>query len=181
MSIDSLSVVRCPLSIGAEGWASPGAWRALARISMTLMWTTLAFLPEVIVEPWKGSIYCAVWLRPQNAPGSIMRPEAWHCTVLRCFPSTTRRNSKLQELVQQFSVLLQIILDGFLLQYRDPATNFVYWQLQRPPWPRSWNFGLPLEMQPLIPPLAATLETLIGQYDDQAKQAERVAAHISWH
>ena len=159
------------------GENSPTSWKQLNDIRSKLMLTMLFFLPLVSVELWKGHIYAAIWWHPQMPPLSVMRPDKWHTTLVRCWsthPSFTA------ELLADWTQLMQSMLNQLLLPRRRWDTNAVGVWLRSPPWRKSYTFGVPYE----VLPTCTVLQTMLAALCRSVSPTAQVAAHefhISWN
>ena len=170
---------RVALTNGCGG-SSPTSWKQLNAIRVKLMLTMLFFLPQVKVELWKGHVYAAVWWHPHLPPLSVMRPDKWHTTLVRCWPRGPASALFTAELLATWTTLLQSMLDQLLLPRRRWDTNTVGAWLRSPPWRKSYTFGVPYE----VLPTCSVLQSMLAELCRSVCPASDVAAHdfhISWN
>ena len=158
------------------GECSPTAWKQLSAIRSNLMLTMLFFLPVVNIEFWKGHIYAAVWWHPQLPPLSVMRPDKWHTTLVRCWSTSPLFTA---QLLADWTTLLQIMLNH-MLQSRRRSDNTVGVWLRSPPWRKSYTFGVPFEVLQSCNVLQSMLSALCRSTCPASHVADD-EFHISWN
>ena len=131
--------------------------------------------PTVEISTEDGFAWVIVWWRPVTTSIRMLRPDAWHTTVLR-FTVPPEYSPATQALAK---AEYQAGLDA-LLAILSPIDEL---DLARAPWKRSWNFGLAADSKRLA--FAAAVEAcavmLQKKYYVGAEVAERRELHISWH
>ena len=161
------------------GPESPTSWQQLSEIRCILMNTQLWFRPEVKLEIWKGHLYAGVWWQPYNAPLSILRPENWHTTLLRCWHPLGAAKVFDKHLELWMELLTQMMHEMLNSKY-DIWGRVPVW-LRSPPWRQSWTFGVPLEVIPLCEILQKMLTAMCQAVSDDQADLVVDEFHISWN
>ena len=127
------------------GGDSPTSWQQLGEIRSVLMNTQLHFQPKLLLEVWKGHLYAGIWWHTCKPPPSILRPEFWHTTLLRCWHPQGARHIFEGHLVAWEELLSD--MTHTMLHPQEDVWGMVPVWLRIPPWRKSWTFGVPSEVQ----------------------------------
>ena len=160
------------------GGSSPTSWTQLAEIRADLMNTRLFFSPKVLLELWKGHLYCGIWWHPRTPPQSILKPENWHTTLLRCWHPHGAR-LVFEHHLEAWKDRLSDMMGTMLLPQEDVWGMVAVW-LRVPPWRKSWTFGVPEEVLPTCEILQKMLAALCRSISDLSDVHED-EFHISWN
>ena len=160
------------------GGDSPSGWQQLGEIRSTLMNTQLFFEPKVLIEIWKGHVYAGIWWHPCKPPQSVLRPECWHTTLLRCWRPLGAAEV-FENHLEAWKELLTDMMNMLLHRQADVWGLVPVW-LRVPPWRKSWTFGVPLELLPLCEVLQRMLAALCRSISDEADVHDD-EFHISWN
>jgi hypothetical protein len=118
-------------------------------------------------------IWIIIWWHPATLHRGMMRPEKWHTTLTRATwrtPATEQALARIKELESVLSYVLGRCL---------PASPYPL-TLARPPWKKSWNFGVGPDTHDACLVVRALGDQLFKQFWDLAVQEHR-EIHISWH
>ena len=166
--------------------ASPSGWNALYRIWYNMLGEKLLVAPELDVSIFEGKLYVMLYWKPQTPLHSMLRPEHRHTTVgVAFFPLTCWRS--LGSLQTSFAwwhhVRVMAVIErrlgrmwSVLREIRGPQTSL---EIVRPPWAKSFNFGVPEDLHQELTVVMVVFELLAKDF--KLALRKRRELHISWH
>ena len=176
-----------PMSIGAsEEMSSPNAAEAMARIWNSVQAQSFNLLPtvQVFVQAWPDArvptyeeyrVQCMVDLGLVTPHAAILRPQLMHSSLMVAFgigdpgSAVEARNHILACVTDHFNSRLA----AFGAPPGGPPLHFT-----RPPWPKSWNFGVAPPWKQVFESLQATAErAALGL---GCRLRARRPIHVSW-
>ena len=169
-----------PHTLGVPGADSPTGRDTAYILWKGLLDTTIWCTPKLTVS-WEQYgptmnhvfIWIIIWWHPEKPCRGMMRPEKWHTTLTRATwrtPATEQALARIKELESVLSYVLGRCL---------PASPYPL-TLARPPWKKSWNFGVGPDTHDACLVVRALGDQLFKQFWDLAVQEHR-EIHISWH
>jgi hypothetical protein len=154
------------------------AHMALCVIRTTLLNTMISWDPIVEIEIWHGSLFAAIWWHPRG-PRSIMRPAAWHTTLVKGYVGRLGFAPHRHEL-PRLNRLCNNVLAAMLAHLRTADGALNAW-ISLPPWWNSWCFGTPVGIGFVCEPLMLMIEASFLASDSSVTLRARREFHISWH
>ena len=167
-------------TLGLPGFESPSGYQQISRLWHSVNDAAPYFcLLRVVcssddegITLYKG--WCIVWWNLQETNSAMMRPELWHTTVLRWegpkdAPLAARTMKKMQ---RDMDSIVPTLL----------ATDLsIPLQLCRAPWPKSFNFGLPVDSaaRRFCEAIKAVSVILMHKWFPEAEMLEDRPLHIS--
>ena len=153
---------------------SPTGYKVLAAMHKSMRNTLYDVKPNLRVVYFDDSIYVMVFIGFEKPHVHMLRPDEWHCTLLRAYWSTD--NISTDVIKKKVDLMRERVLKVW-----NALTPEQQLTLHPPPWQQSWCFGLPKNWVLFFEALRSSCEWILFSIDGRAYLRTRREFHLSWN